>query len=105
MKKTMEEAYEALANFETANDVANYLKTQHITGNRQDDLSCPIAEYMSKMTGSTISVGIKRMIDLDQTLDEETEEDGIALSDAIIEFIRLFDGYHFEELLNEYEDY
>lgn len=85
------EAYDILAEFQTCDQIAQYLYNEGVTGTPNDSISCPIANFMRLQTGLDFDVtgdGINSCLDLG-------EEFSFYVTDAMIDFIFEFDegGY------------
>lgn len=93
-------AFDKLCQFETADEVANFLCQEGIKGQRRVSDNCPISNWMSVTTGTSFSTGINVLL---------TGAGGSTWlrqnTAALIEFVGLFDfGAYPELILNCEED-
>lgn len=95
-------AYDKLAQFETANEIAEYLKDCGIKANKREPNSCAISMWMNQQTGLLIRTGtFWTRVTADErgnvTLAKEY------LTDAMTDFVIKFDKGKYPELVNGFE--
>lgn len=91
-------AFDKLAQFETPNELAEYLKTQGFVGRRSQVYSCPIANYMKTLTEFEFAVDTFR-------IDHWASRTKFITTTAIRDFVTLFDSGYFPELETYEENY
>lgn len=87
---TPHEAFATLAEFDTSDDIATYLRTEGITGTPCNALECPIAEWLNKVTGMTATVGGTDLI-LDDESPTSFRREFFEMTPAMQTFIERFD--------------
>lgn len=101
-------AFDKLAGFETAKELADFFKHEGVKGYKGAEESCPIANWMAAQTGESISVTgdhIARYIpdELDDWISDNYEtfvgEYYRSPTEAMMNFIIEFDGGDFPELV------
>lgn len=86
-------AYDKLAGFEGADDIAKFLKSQGILGRMGDADKCPIAQWMQQQTGMKVRVFMGPDDEGVQWGQVIANEDGEhrPLTQAMSEFVGCFD--------------
>lgn len=105
-------AFDKLAQFETANDLADYFASEGVQGYKGAEESCPIANWMREQTGCLVSVtgdGISRYNEDEEEFIEShyevwLNENFRNPTDAMLNFIIEFDGGDFPQLVRPDED-
>lgn len=91
-----EVAFDKIACFETANELAEYFKAEGIKGYRSQHDACPIARWLSCTTGREASVATFIIIDsYDDSLVFTT-----TATDSMVAFMDTFDHGGFPELID-----
>lgn len=91
-----EVAFEKLAQFTTGEEIAEFFLHEGIKGTRTSVLSCPIATWMTQLTG------LRSKVSIDVRFYEGNEEsDYFKSTQAMIEFIELFDHGDFPSLIKD----
>lgn len=86
-------AYDKLAQFETEDEIAEFLYEVGIKGRRALANSCAISEYMAQMTGRKFST-----CNTIETIEEPIKT--FRLTSAIDDFITSFDDNKYPELVD-----
>lgn len=112
--EVLQEAFDRLKAFESANDICDFLRGQNIKGKTKDATSCAISEYMKAQGGANSTAtgpdgGVYRSFDAfnDDDFNEHAElnwdEFSIypnwTLTSPLGEFITKFDKGHYPELV------
>lgn len=107
-------AFDKLAQFETANDLADYLKSENVKGYKGDEDRCAIAVWLTDQTGDAVSVSgdyVSRYFDFEDDVEENMQLWELLMEDntrtptpAMMEFISRFDDGDFPELVLDYNE-
>lgn len=91
-------AYDKLAQFEFADDIAEYMKDCNIKAVREEPAECAVSEWMYQQTGFFVRTGVTGMLVLD---DQERLVFRTRLTPALITFVSDFDDNKYPELVKE----
>ena len=92
-------AFDKLAQFQDADEIAKYFKYEGITGQREENDNCPIANWMIGQTGFTCFVDENSIIVLRSALIQEM----FINTESMEIFINLFDQGNYPDLDEEQE--
>lgn len=82
--------------FADAESIKEFLKTMGVTGFRQDEMSCPISNWVSGMTGHPVVT--EDVITVFTGHDWNYDAEEFTISKAVQDFIAKFDTGHYPEL-------
>lgn len=94
-------AMDKLNSFESADKIAEFFKSRGVRGDVQDEFSCPITNWVSDVTGMTVTTAEVVTV-FGYKIGEEPEV--FELSTAARAFIELFDEGNYEFLETYYDD-
>lgn len=95
-------------------DIVTLLGTAGVTGVREEEDMCALANWLRRESGLRVSVGIpfrdeqsfqRYGVGIQEDEEEETYSAYYALEDEVMYFIRKFDEGEFPELVTPYEVY
>lgn len=90
-------AYDKLAQFETASELANYLKEDGVLATPQSARHCAISVYMKNHTGEQVSTGFGGIRKINN--EEGVIIWSLPLTDAMSIFITQFDNADYPDLI------
>ena len=94
-------AFEKLAQFDTADEIAQYLQHLGIKGHRTSSTHCPISQFMSERTGLVVSTGSAVRTFANVEYWKALEHNFKApVTDAMCDFIARFDRGRYPELID-----
>lgn len=80
-------AYDKLAGFKTAEEIADFFRSEGVVGYRGDAMACPIANWTNGLTGLPVQAGLKFIYENDG----DCHWHGFPTTLAMREFIIRFD--------------
>lgn len=107
-------AFDKLAQFEDGLQIANYLKSEGVSGCRGSNENCPIANWMKEQTGELVEVSGDYISRCAEGVDNDWIENNYEVfaneyfrdpTAAIVEFITDFDNGEYPELVGPESTY
>lgn len=93
--------FDKLAGFQTANELADYLKSENCQGYMQIETLCPIARYFYQHTSMPL-VNVGEFVSISQY--DQVDEWQKECTETMKEFIQEFDNYTYPALVLCTED-
>ena len=99
-------AYDKLAQFKTADELADFFRHEGVKGFMHERRTCPIANWMKMQTGLEISaasdiVDLTPIVNGDGTLNEAATSSRAMATYAMVGFMQNFDNCHYPSLVDE----
>lgn len=91
-------AYDKLAQFETADDIAEYMESCGIKATRGQMRSCAVSQWMKEQTGTIIRTGVSSITTYDVN---DSYVDSFMVNSVVADFIRNFDYGDYPQLVVE----
>jgi hypothetical protein len=88
---------QVLAEFQSADEIASYLKAQHVTGWPEETHACALARYVGRIHG-TKSISVNRF-GIYWSGDEDPSHFDFAESSPLVRFVIDFDNYVYPDLI------